>query len=183
MNLAAKTQVVYSTFRILTQRKNGNIDPVINADTLIGLLIMVMIHSKIENIEAHIYYIKHFNSIDNTNDGQFNYIMSNLDAVLFHFSKKESGYLDLIENSKNYEIWNAIKNNDLEKVESIIELVNNEYPETELPENHFLKSKNINGESCLMFAIKTKRYEIYDCLINLNPNWIPIDSILFEKML
>ncbi len=182
MNLAAKTQVVYSTFRILTQRKNGNIDPVINADTLIGLLIMVMIHSKIENIEAHIYYIKHFNSIDNTNDGQFNYIMSNLDAVLFHFSKKESGYLDLIENSKkNYEIWNAIKNNDLEKVESIIELVNNEYPETELPENHFLKSKNINGESCLMFAIKTKRYEIYDCLINLNPNWIPIDSILFEK--
>ena len=87
----------------------------------------------------------------------------------------------MIENSKNYEIWNAIKNNDLEKVESIIELVNNEYPETELPENHFLKSKNINGESCLMFAIKTKRYEIYDCLINLNPNWIPIDSILFEK--
>ena len=91
MNLAAKTQVVYSTFRILTQRKNGNIDPVINADTLIGLLIMVMIHSKIENIEAHIYYIKHFNSIDNTNDGQFNYIMSNLDAVLFHFRKRNLG--------------------------------------------------------------------------------------------
>ncbi|RCK66892.1 hypothetical protein Cantr_03204 [Candida viswanathii] len=188
MNLNGKTGVINNTLQILAQgrhyfnksAKNPNI--VVSADTLIGLLIMVVVHSKIDNLEAHMYYIKYFNSTDHSNDGQFNYMMSNLDAVLFHFSQKEYGYIDLIENSKkNYDLWNAIKNQDLETVQSIVDSVSTEYPDKELPENHFLKSKNINGESCLLFAIKAKNFEVYDLLINLNVNWISIDDILFEK--
>lgn len=88
----------------------------------------------------------------------------------------------MIENSKkNYDLWNAIKNQDLESVQSIVDSITKEYPDTELPENHFLKSKNINGESCLLFAIKAKNLEVYNLLINLNASWISIDDILFEK--
>ncbi|EMG50864.1 hypothetical protein SBY92_001635 [Candida maltosa Xu316] len=181
-NSISKTNVIYNTLRILTQGKNQKNNLVISADALIGLLIMVVIHSKIDNLEAHIYYIKYFNSIDHTNDGQFNYIMSNLDAVLFHFSNKESGYTDLIENSqKNYDLWNAIKTHDVEKVKEIVDGIQEEYPDSELPENHFFKSKNINGESCLSFAIKAKNFEIYNLLINSNLYWISIDAILFER--
>lgn len=188
-NLNGKTGVINNTLQILAQGKHylnkkfkNNNSLVISADTLIGLLIMVVVHSKIDNLEAHIYYIKHFNSTDHSNDGQFNYTMSNLEAVLFHFSQKEYGYVDLIENSKkNYDLWNAIKNQDLESVQSIVDSITKEYPDTELPENHFLKSKNINGESCLLFAIKAKNLEVYNLLINLNASWISIDDILFEK--
>ena len=187
-NLNSKTRVINNTLQILAQGKHylnqkvKNSSMVISADTLIGLLIMVVVHSKVANLEAHIYYIKHFNSTDHSNDGQFNYTISNLEAVLFHFSQKEYDVVDLIENSKkNYDLWNAIKNQDLQVVQSIVDSVSDEFPVSELPENHFFKSKNINGEGCLLFAIRAKNFEVYNLLINLNFNWISIDDILFEK--
>ncbi|CAI5759651.1 unnamed protein product [Candida verbasci] len=164
-----KTGIIYNTFKLLTQ---GRADIVISADTLIGLLIMVVIHSKINNLEAHLYYIKNFNVDDHTKDGHFNYIISNLDAVLYHFSSENS---DLVEKSeKNYVLWNAIHKLDIKFIEEF------DIPNKELPDNHFIKSKNINGENCLMFAINVESYEIFKYFID-NDQWFSIDEILFER--
>ncbi|EGW33440.1 uncharacterized protein SPAPADRAFT_71288 [Spathaspora passalidarum NRRL Y-27907] len=164
-----KIKIIFETVKILTE---GSI--LINADTLIGLLIMVIIHSKVDNLEAHLYYIKNFNPSDR--DGHFNYIMSNLDAVLYHLQSDESSGL-FEHSSKNYELWHAIYTKDVEQVGKIVDSI--EYSD-ELPEQHFLKSKNINGESCLTFAIRSNSIEIFDILINTNPAWLTIDSLLFD---
>jgi hypothetical protein len=159
VNLAQKTDTLINAVNILTDTKGT--DLVIDADTLIGLLIMVVIHAKISNFEAHLYYIKHFNSVDYANDGQFNYILSNFDAVVYHLSSTLNNVndeSDLVSLSyENFDFWSAIENNDHERVQETLSKVNQEYPDDEIPPNHFLKSKNVNGESSLMCAIKAKK--------------------------
>jgi hypothetical protein len=157
---------------------------VIDADTLIGLLIMVVIHAKISNLEAHLYYIKHFNSVDYANDGQFNYILSNFDAVIYHLSSTLNnvhGESDLISLSyENFDFWSAIENNDHERIQETLSRVIEEYPDDVIPSNHFLKSKNVNGESCFMCSIKAKNHTIFRLLLDYNPKWFSIDEILFD---
>ncbi|ODV78952.1 UPF0507 protein [Suhomyces tanzawaensis NRRL Y-17324] len=177
MNLNNKTKVIFRTMEVLTVEIVTE-PTTIDADTLIGLIIMIIIHSKIDNIEAHLYYMKHFNSIDYTNDGHFNYIMSNFDAVLYLLSHEDG---DLVQYSQqNFDFWSTIQNGDLDNLKSILDSVQEEYQDT-LPVSHFLKSKNIKGESCLMFGVKTKKFEVWDLLLNYNPAWFTIDDLLFDK--
>lgn len=173
VSLNAKTKILLNTVSILTDNSS------VSADSLIGLLIMVIVHSKIDNLETHLYYIKHFNSIDYTNDGQFNYIISNFEAVLYHLSSNNEP--DLFEFSRlNFLLWSTIQAQDSEKLSEILEGV--QLPEdVELPESHFLKSRNIHGETCLMFAVRSKNFEIYDKLFNFNTKWFSIEDILFCK--
>ncbi|KAG7662893.1 uncharacterized protein J8A68_003577 [[Candida] subhashii] len=175
----SKTNIIYNTVKILSR---DSWDLTINADILISLMIMVIAHSKVDNLEAHIYYIRNFNSVDHHADGHFNYIMSNLDAVLYHMSGNEAGYIDLMSQSnKNYQLWNSIYEQDIEKLQEIIDEVSDEFPNCEvLPDNHFLNSRNINGESCIAFAIRSKNYDIYNLLMNTNPGWFSIDTVLFD---
>ncbi|KAK6458639.1 UPF0507 protein [Scheffersomyces xylosifermentans] len=184
VNSSGKTKIITNTVNILTTSSVESTF-VIDADTLIGLLIMVVIHSKVDNLEAHLYYVKHFNSTDYSNDGHFNYIMSNLDAVLFHLSssmKQEPEYSDLMVHSQqNFEFWSAIQNGDLNGLTTILDILAKEFDDREIPGSHFLKSRNINGESCLMFAIKSKNFQIYNALVNEYPSWFTIDDILFDK--
>ena len=182
VNLTAKTKIIINTVNILSDLKSGS-DFVMDADVLIGLLIMVIVHSKIDNLEAHLYYIKNFSAIDYSGDGHFNYIMSNLDAVLFHLSSSLSDELsDLIVHSQqNFEFWSAIQQGDVDAAKTMLDEVHENYVGKEIPSSHYLKSKNINGESCIMFAIKAKNFSIYDMLINEHPNWFSIDELLFDK--
>ncbi|KAI5953947.1 hypothetical protein CANMA_004786 [Candida margitis] len=176
-----KTNIIYKTIEILSSSKEGS-DLVIDADTLIGLLVMTVVHAKIDNIEAHIYYVKNFNAIDRTDDGQFNYILSNLDAVICHLSEKEHSLESLAVSSKqNYDLWSGILEQDVSKVEIIIEQTNENYQDQELPPNHCLLSKNINGEGALDFAIKAKTFEIYNLIMNSCISWFTIDFILFDQ--
>ncbi|RLV96036.1 hypothetical protein JA1_000577 [Spathaspora sp. JA1] len=169
-----KIKVVYDTVKILTE---GSSSIVINADTLIGLLIMVIVHSKLDNLEAHLYYIKNFNSDNSKKNGQFNYIISNLDAVLYHIQSKDQGDVLVQHSSRNHELWQAIQDQDIDKLRQITTNSN----ESQLEPNHWLYSKNIKGEGCLTMAIKTNNIEIFQMLLIENPNWFSIDDILFER--
>lgn len=180
MNLTVKTSIVYKTMEILSQAKKGS-ELVVDADTLIGLLVMTVVHAKIDNIEAHVYYIKNFNAIDRTNDGQFNYIISNLDAVICHLSESDSLQSLAISSQENFDLWSGIVDQDVEKVKQIVSKACEEYLGTDLPAKHCLLSKNINGESVIDFAIKAKNYEIYNLIINTSMLWFSIDFVLFDK--
>lgn len=181
VNLTMKTNIIYKTMEILSQSKEGS-ELVVDADTLIGLLVMTIVHSKIDNIEAHVYYVKYFNAVDRTNDGQFNYIMSNLDAVICHLSEKESSLQSLATSSQeNFDLWSGIVDQDIVKVKHIVQKTHNEYPDQELPAMNCLLSKNINGESVLDFAIKAKNFEVYNLIMNTSLLWFSIEFILFDK--
>ncbi|KAI5957575.1 hypothetical protein KGF57_003269 [Candida theae] len=181
VNSTMKTNIVYKTMEILSQSKEGS-ELVIDADSLIGLLIMTVVHSKIDNIEAHIYYINNFNAVDRNNDGHFSYMMSNLDAVICHLSERDTSLNSLAASSQeNFDLWSGIVDSDVAKVERIIARTDQEYRDLELPAKHCLLSKNINGESSLDFTIKARNFEIYNMILNTSLSWFSIDYILFNK--
>lgn len=182
---SSKREVLMQTIEVLTEPTTEIIDEksqdlVVDADTLVGMLIMVIIHSKVENLEAHLYYIRNFQSSDQSQDGYFSYIVSNLDAVIYHLSSMgEFGYLENLS-QQNYEFWAAIQRQDLESLRKMVSEVLEEFP-GELPTNHFIKSRNIHGESCLMFAIKAKNFEIFELLVDSNDDWFTVEELLFDK--
>lgn len=191
VNLNTKAKIIINSVNYLTksdQRFNKeeklNLSEylLIDADTLIGLLIMVVVHSKVPYLEAHLYYIKNFNSINFENEGYFNYILSNIDAVIFHLSDADLTWNDLIGASQsNFEFWALIQKGDNDKLLEILKKVNDQYENSDLPNDHFLRSRNIDGESCLMLAVKTGNIEAFDLLMNFNTSWFSIDDILFDK--
>lgn len=179
VNLQSKTKILVRTIELLTTStvKNSSDNLLIDADTLIGLFMMVIIHSNIEYLEAHLYYIKSFNSTSLSNDGYLNYILSNFDAVLLHFSsEKDEKHLRQLS-QENYKFLSYIESGEVDKIREVFDKISAD----ELPSNHFLRSKNIHGESFLMRAIKCRNFEVYKLLMEYNPNWFSIDDILFDK--
>lgn len=190
-SLAGKREVITETINILTSSPevSGTLDEksndqlVVDADTLMGMLIMVVIHSKVPNLEAHIYYIKNFSTTD-PEDGYFNYILSNLEAVIYHISvDNDDGHLqDLVDGSQsNYVFWSAIQKQDNHKIRNLIGETKSEFENRQLPAKHYLRSRNINGESCLMFAIKSKSPQIFNLLIESDDHWFLVEDLLFDR--
>lgn len=191
-NQREKLSHIVEAVNILTEGIDGSeteSDIVIDADTLIGLLIMVVIHSKVLNLEAHLYYVQNFGAHSTTSeetrlDGKLNYIFSNFDAVIYHLSqdKEESHLGDMIlASAQNYEFWYAIQKGNVEVLEALLESVETGFSGKQLPKNHFLRSKNINGESCFNFAIRTRNLRIFSMLLHRTEEWISLEDLLFDK--
>lgn len=179
VNLPQKTDILIKSINRLTDTKGT--DLVIDADTLIGLLIMVVVHSKINNLEAHLYYIKSFNSSDLSGDGQFNYILSNFDAVIYHLSETVEDS-DLVKQSyANFDLVSAIQNNDVQRLTEMFDKIDGGNSEKDLTNNHYLKSRSVYGESALMHAVKARNVDVFRLLLTYNPNWFSIEDILFDK--
>lgn len=182
VNLQTKTEILVETIKLLTtdtrERVGANIDELlVDADTLMGMLLMVIIHADVNDLEAHLYYTKHFNSSSVTDHGYLSYILSNFDAALLHLSSatdRENLASIALQNSR---VWDAINAADVATVSQILSSVTH----SDLRPNHFLKSRDINGESCLMKAIKSKNFQIYHMLMNTNSSWFLIDDILFDR--
>lgn len=181
VNLQAKTEILVKTIKLLTtdtsERVGANGDELlVDADTLMGLLLMVIIHADVNDLEAHLYYTKHFNSSSVTDDGYLSYILSNFDAVLLHLSSATDRENLALIALQNLRVWDAINAADVATVSEILTSIT----VSDLQSNHFLKSRDINGESCLMKAVKSKSFQIYHMLMNTNPSWFLIDDILFD---
>lgn len=210
-NRRRKLQIIKDTMDILTdgytasENADGtrNISEiVIDADTLVGLLVMVVVHSKLPNLKAHLYYVSNFgydnqlflggSSSTEDDTGYYNYILSNLDAVIYHLSGE--GYSSdnelempthLLEMSnfsaQNYEVWYTIQKGDVAGLSLILDSTDQEYGNQELPKNHFLRSKNIHGESCFNFAIRSRSAEVAKLLFERTAKWFLIEDHLFDK--
>lgn len=180
IELSSKLKIISNTISILTENSNSSL--MIDADTLIGLLIMVVVHSKIDFIEAHLYYIKNFMYGTISDDGYLSFIISSFDAVFFHLSHPdEPQYADMKESSqKNFEFWSLIRSHKVDEITALLEETDKLYGD-KLPHNHFLKARNINGESALMLAIRSKNYDTFLLLLSRNPNWFSIEDILFDR--
>lgn len=170
---------------------------VIDADTLIGLLIMVVVHSKIQDLEAHLVYIRFFGVLGNTsgenkehpskNLGYLSYILSNFDAVVYLLSSNKSGHdgshlSNMINASaSNYEFWYAIKTENEVVLRQMLDSINEMYGNREIPRSHFIRSRNIHGESCFVFAAKTKNLSIFKTLLDYTRLWILFEDLVFDK--
>ncbi|KAK6198127.1 UPF0507 protein [Scheffersomyces amazonensis] len=180
INSRLKTEIISKTYEILAE-SNKILGIEGDADILLPLLIMVVVHSKVDNIEAHVYYIESFTAIPLEDVRGLKFMVTNL-RIVFAFLSMQKDYARIVDSSQhNFDLWSCIQHNDINKFRIIIDNVKHSFINNEIPYDHFLKSKNINGESCIMFAIRSKNYDMYNVLINENPTWFSIDEILFDK--
>ncbi|KAK6464466.1 UPF0507 protein [Scheffersomyces coipomensis] len=179
VNSRLKTEIISNTYEILAQiDKDLKIDG--DADILLPLLIMVVVHSKVDNVEAHVHYIESFSSGPLEDVKGLKFMITNL-KIVFAFLNMDMDYAKVVESSQhNFDLWSSIQHGDITAFRSIIDQVKHEYSNQPVPCDHFLKSKNINGESCIMFAIRSRNFEIYNILVNENPEWFSIDELLFD---
>lgn len=197
-NRRQKIELIKNSVDILTEGKDESGSTlVVDADTLIGLLIMVIVHLKVPNLEAHIYYIRHFGidslqtgdtSSEKHSVGYLNYILSNIDAVIYHLSGKSSegipfDHFEAISqaSSQNYELWYALQKEDFSALQHLLDEVDERYDGKPLPKDHFLKSRNIHGESCFCFAIRSKNFQLFKTLLDRTYQWFLVEDLIFDK--
>lgn len=196
LNQKQKVAIIREAINALTNGNDNHDKLVIDADTLIGLLIMVVVHSKIQDLEAHLVYIRHFGVMgDNTEEsknhssknlGYLNYILSNFDAVIYLLSSNKDSpngnhLLNLVSASaSNYDFWYAIKTENEVALSRILDSVNEQYGTHEIPRSHFIRSKNIHGESCFVFAVRTKNLGIFRTLLHYTYTWILFEEFVFD---
>ncbi|OWB57788.1 hypothetical protein B5S28_g3759 [[Candida] boidinii] len=151
-----KCEILINTFQILSKKiinKDFNEQIVINADTLIPLLIFVICHSKVKNLNKHLDYIKNFYFSDvKLSKGFLGYIISTFDAVLNYFNKENINQL-ISFGIENQLIWNTIDSCDYEKIDQLL----NDYNENlkEIKSDSFIRCRNFpNGASILMYSLR-----------------------------
>ena len=90
-----------------------------NADTLVSLLLIVVIRSKVPHLNACLSYMRSYVFVDNVEQGEIGYILSTLEAVIYHIVQ-DNDQLSLAS-SRNRELWRCIKKGNVEGVRRILE--------------------------------------------------------------
>ena len=93
--------------------------PMMNADTLVSLLLVVVIRSQVRHLQARLVYMRNFVFIDDVESGEVGYALSTFEAVLSYLVT-DSG--DLRKASKrNQRLWQATKKGEIAEVRAILE--------------------------------------------------------------
>lgn len=184
--LSEKVIILINCVKFLTageEDSQAQSNLVINADVLIGLLIMVVVNSKVDNIEVHLYYVKNFSYTNFAEDGYVSYILSNFDAVLLHLSTNiHSDRKDNLAtlSSENQKFLHALEDESGLKIKEILESIESRTGDQDVPFSCVLRYRDIDGEDCLMRAIKLRNYKVVDILLNFKTSWFSIEDILFS---
>lgn len=99
----------------------------INADTLVSLLLVVVIRAGIRNLRARLSYMRHFNFIDDVENGELGYALSTFEAVLSYLSRDAGGLRKA--SRMNRKLWHATKTGNVEAMRAVIEPEANEVDE------------------------------------------------------
>ena len=91
----------------------------INADTLVSLLLVVVIRSKVKHLQARLLYMRHFIYIDDVESGEMGYALSTFEAVLSYL-QRDSGELRKASR-RNKKLWQAATNGKLRELQTIME--------------------------------------------------------------
>lgn len=152
-----------------------------SADVLLPLVTMMIVHSKLPNFEAHLYYVTKLNSqplegIEQSVLTQYQLAILSLACV--HI---EGPSCDLVHcSNENFKFWNAIQTKNLTTLDELLSAVGVQEGKP-LPEEHFLKSRNINGESCFNFAVRSKDHAVFSMLLDRTSHWVTLEDVLFSR--
>ena len=90
-----------------------------NADTLVSLLLLVVIRSRVRHLQAQLAYMRNFIFIDDVESGELGYALSTFEAVLQYIVTDAGGLK--IASRRNKRLWQATKNGNLSEMRSILE--------------------------------------------------------------
>lgn len=89
-----------------------------NADMLVSLLLIVVIRAKVPNLHACLSYMRNFIFAEDVEQGETGYVLSTLEAVLFHIAQDHA--LSAASRS-NERLWRGIREGDLDAVRRLLE--------------------------------------------------------------
>ncbi|PVH96427.1 hypothetical protein DM02DRAFT_617255 [Periconia macrospinosa] len=103
------------------ERYSEKNDPLlmINADTLVSLLLIVVIRSPIRNLQARLSYMRHFIFIDDVESGEVGYALSTFEAVLSYLIRDSAGLRKA--SRRNRVLWQATKSGDIAAMQGVLE--------------------------------------------------------------
>jgi len=153
-NTVAKVKILVKTIRLLSEIDSLTVD----ADTLVGLLLMVVVHSKIPNIESHLFYIQNF-SFHNIDLGLVGYALSTLEGVIYYLKDPENLATLKKSSISNHKVISYIETKELISLKKLADNYNGDAESS-------LKCRTIDGESILMLAVLSNDYDIWKLLID-----------------
>ena len=90
-----------------------------NADTLVSLLLIVVIRSQVRHLHARFTYMRDFIFIEDVDSGEVGYALSTLEAVLAYLSTDSASLRKA--SLRNRKLWQATKKADVETMKAILE--------------------------------------------------------------
>ena len=90
-----------------------------NADTLVSLLLLVVIHSQVRHLHARLAYIRNFMFVDDIESGEQGYALSTFEVVLSYLASDSGGLRKASRGNKR--LWQAIQEGKRAIVKSILE--------------------------------------------------------------
>lgn len=93
-----------------------------NADMLVSLLLIVVIRAKVPNLHACLSYMRNFIFAEDVEQGETGYVLSTLEAVLFHIAQDHA--LSAASRS-NERLWRGVREGDLDAVRRLLEPIVN----------------------------------------------------------
>ncbi|KAI0464683.1 hypothetical protein LJB42_002303 [Komagataella kurtzmanii] len=193
-NSKDKCLVFIDTFQALS----SNIS--IDADTLVGLLLMVIVRCKVPNLSVHLQYVKQFSfDFDTENDiGFLAYVISTFEGVLDYLNQHSTRNHLILLAQQNKKAWDLIKRSsvdinfnhqqfndsseDLRNATKLQDLLRPWENEDRIPHDSFIWSRNSRGESLLAQAIISNNYQIFHCIIQFD-RIFTMDDLIKDKTL
>ncbi|KAI0478142.1 hypothetical protein F4859DRAFT_48369 [Xylaria cf. heliscus] len=95
----------------------------VNADTLVSLLLFVVIRAGVKNLQARLLYMKHFIFIDDVDSGEMGYALSTFEAVLSYLFGDSSSLRRA--SRRNKALWDATAKGDLDELKRMMDASSN----------------------------------------------------------
>ncbi|KAI5800077.1 hypothetical protein EDC01DRAFT_765462 [Geopyxis carbonaria] len=89
-----------------------------NADMLVSLLLVVVIRAKVPNLHACLSYMRNFVFVEDVEQGEIGYVLSTLEAVLFHIAQD---HVLTAASRTNEKLWRSVKQGNFKAVKMLLE--------------------------------------------------------------
>jgi ankyrin repeat protein len=89
-----------------------------NADMLVSLLLIVVIRAKVPHLHACLSYMRNFVFVEDVEQGEIGYILSTLEAVLFHILQDHTLTAASRANDK---LWRSVRQGNIKAAKKILE--------------------------------------------------------------
>lgn len=168
-----RCEILIQTFQCLT---TGTEDLTIDADTLVGLLVLLVSQASVLNLHTHVFYIKSFlyGFDENESIGFKGYVISTFEGVLNHLEDQEN-LVTLKEcSAANDKFWSLINSLDpkteRENPRHIAHVCEEISTMITCHSSHaggsFIRARDLDGRSCLMLAIRQDCCRLLEELLN-----------------
>ncbi|CAO3620764.1 unnamed protein product [Mucor hiemalis] len=109
-----KLDCLLNTISQLTKDDTASATTFLDSDSLIPLLLMTLIRSKVPHLTANLIYMKEYTFERNVKSGKYGYALSTFEGVLDYILEAHLHLQTLSQ--QNIEFWSAIESGDLHKV-------------------------------------------------------------------